>query len=225
MARAFGSYPECRRFESTYRYHNGPVVKRLRHGPFTAVTRVRFPSGSPDKKRRRQGAFFIGGPQSPRPHGKYRNRQEKQQTAAVLPAFLFLRDPLQRAHRGAARPGLRPGRPAGALPAPSGPTIKPPHPRPAGGPLRGLRRAAPARRLRRRPCGAPHKTAPCTFSAPCINPAPAAHTTAESFPEGVCTGRAVLTPGRDETPCAFSLPGLFLPKKGLHLRSVCGIIL
>ena len=89
MARAFGSYPECRRFESTYRYHNGPVVKRLRHGPFTAVTRVRFPSGSPDKKRRRQGAFFIGGPQSPRPHGKYRNRQEKQQTAAVLPAFLF----------------------------------------------------------------------------------------------------------------------------------------
>ena len=92
MARAFGSYPECRRFESTYRYHNGPVVKRLRHGPFTAVTRVRFPSGSPDKKRRRQGAFFIGGPQSPRPQGKYRNRQEKQQTAAVLPAFLFLRD-------------------------------------------------------------------------------------------------------------------------------------
>ena len=25
----------------------GPVVKRLRHRPFTAVTRVRFPSGSP----------------------------------------------------------------------------------------------------------------------------------------------------------------------------------
>ena len=24
----------------------GPVVKRLRHRPFTAVTRVRFPSGS-----------------------------------------------------------------------------------------------------------------------------------------------------------------------------------
>ena len=97
MARAFGSYPECRRFESTYRYHNGPVVKRLRHGPFTAVTRVRFPSGSPDKKRRRQGAFFIGGPQSPRPQGNSRNRQEKQQTAAVLPAFLFLRDSLRQA--------------------------------------------------------------------------------------------------------------------------------
>ena len=124
MARAFGSYPECRRFESTYRYHNGPVVKRLRHGPFTAVTRVRFPSGSPDKKRRRQGAFFIGGPQSPRPQGKYRNRQEKQQTAAVLPAFLFLRTPCS-------------GR-TGAQPAP------------AFG--RGSRCFAPARRLRRRGC-------------------------------------------------------------------------
>ena len=29
------------------RFH-GPVVKRLRHRPFTAVTRVRFPSGSVD---------------------------------------------------------------------------------------------------------------------------------------------------------------------------------
>ena len=27
--------------------NNGPLVKRLRHGPFTAVTRVRFPHGSP----------------------------------------------------------------------------------------------------------------------------------------------------------------------------------
>ena len=26
---------------------NGPMVKRLRHRPFTAVTRVRFPVGSP----------------------------------------------------------------------------------------------------------------------------------------------------------------------------------
>ncbi len=26
---------------------HGPVVKRLRHRPFTAVTRVRFPHGSP----------------------------------------------------------------------------------------------------------------------------------------------------------------------------------
>ena len=68
MARALGSYPSCHRFESSRRYHpeeaamaassgtaldtarfgrHGPVVKRLRHRPFTAVTRVRFPSGSP----------------------------------------------------------------------------------------------------------------------------------------------------------------------------------
>ena len=50
LARAFGSYPKCRWFKSDYRYHiviNGPVVKRLRHRPFTAVTRVQFSSGSP----------------------------------------------------------------------------------------------------------------------------------------------------------------------------------
>ena len=96
MARAFGSYPECRRFKYHCRYQPktrasalyiyktrapalhiqqqerklftyknkssgsshittsasalhiyGPVVKRLRHRPFTAVTRVRFSSGSP----------------------------------------------------------------------------------------------------------------------------------------------------------------------------------
>ena len=28
--------------------HYGPMVKRLRHRPFTAVTRVRFPLGSSD---------------------------------------------------------------------------------------------------------------------------------------------------------------------------------
>ena len=28
-------------------YFNGPLVKRLRHRPFTAVTRVRIPYGSP----------------------------------------------------------------------------------------------------------------------------------------------------------------------------------
>ena len=32
-------------------HYNGPVVKRLRHRPFTAVTRVRFPSGSVARKR------------------------------------------------------------------------------------------------------------------------------------------------------------------------------
>ena len=36
LARAFGSYPKCRRFKSYFRY-------------LTAVTRVRFPSGSPEK--------------------------------------------------------------------------------------------------------------------------------------------------------------------------------
>ena len=50
MARALGSYPGCRWFKSYSRYHfskYGPVVKRSRHRPFTAVTRVRFSSGSP----------------------------------------------------------------------------------------------------------------------------------------------------------------------------------
>ena len=55
LARALGSYPKGRGFKSNFRYHGnliamlGPVVKRLRHRPFTAVTRVRFPSGSPIK--------------------------------------------------------------------------------------------------------------------------------------------------------------------------------
>ena len=48
LARAFGSYPTGRWFKSDFRYHNGPLVKRLRHGPFTAVTWVRFPYGSPN---------------------------------------------------------------------------------------------------------------------------------------------------------------------------------
>ena len=62
LARALGSYPSCHRFESSRRYHpkkrpapllreplkpRGPLVKRLRHRPFTAVTRVRVPYGSP----------------------------------------------------------------------------------------------------------------------------------------------------------------------------------
>ena len=55
LARACGSYPQCRWFDSNYRYHgapnqervHGPMVKRLRHRPFTAVSRVRFPFGSP----------------------------------------------------------------------------------------------------------------------------------------------------------------------------------
>ena len=58
LARAFGSYPKCHRFESSRRYHKlppkregvyilGALVKRSRHRPFTAVTRVRFPYASP----------------------------------------------------------------------------------------------------------------------------------------------------------------------------------
>ena len=58
LARACGSYPQCPRFESRCRYQTkaqrfslrllyGPLVKRLRHRPFTAVTWVRFPYGSP----------------------------------------------------------------------------------------------------------------------------------------------------------------------------------
>ena len=45
LARAIGSYPIGRGFKSNSRY--GPLVKRLRHRPFTAVTWVRFPYGSP----------------------------------------------------------------------------------------------------------------------------------------------------------------------------------
>ena len=60
LARAFGSYPECPRFKSRCRYdardvrkgipfhpNQGPLVKWLRHRPFTAVTWVRVPYGSP----------------------------------------------------------------------------------------------------------------------------------------------------------------------------------
>ena len=43
----YGSGPRGRGFESNFSHH-GPLVKRLRHGPFTAVTWVRFPYGSPN---------------------------------------------------------------------------------------------------------------------------------------------------------------------------------
>ena len=78
LARVLGSYPIGRRFESHCRYQinkpylprwfykrafepliYGPVVKRLRHRPFTAVTRVRFSSGSPQSTCRDTGAFFF----------------------------------------------------------------------------------------------------------------------------------------------------------------------
>ena len=78
LARVLGSYPIGRRFESHCRYQinrpyllrwfykrafepliYGPVVKRLRHRPFTAVTRVRFSSGSPQSTCRNTGVFSL----------------------------------------------------------------------------------------------------------------------------------------------------------------------
>ena len=77
MARACGSYPQCPRFKSRCRYQNpkdgaavfwdfpfsgstplgqpGPLVKWLRHRPFTAVTRVRVSYGSPIWRRSSAG--------------------------------------------------------------------------------------------------------------------------------------------------------------------------
>ena len=63
VARALGSYPGCHWFESDYRYHQnrilccavfllGPLVKRLRHRPFTAESWVQFPYGSPHTRLR-----------------------------------------------------------------------------------------------------------------------------------------------------------------------------
>ena len=76
LARACGSYPQCHRFESSRRYHRpvrrwgvspvppqqkyGPLVKWLRHGPFTAVTWVRVPYGSPLRQSVR-GCRINGG--------------------------------------------------------------------------------------------------------------------------------------------------------------------
>ena len=59
LARAIGSYPIGRGFKSNFRYHFGPLVKRLRHGPFTAVTWVRFPYGSPKQKKHLQSRCFF----------------------------------------------------------------------------------------------------------------------------------------------------------------------
>ncbi len=78
LARVLGSYPIGRRFESHCRYQinkpyllrwfykrafepliYGPVVKRLRHRPFTAVTRVRFSSGSPKREKSHESVTFL----------------------------------------------------------------------------------------------------------------------------------------------------------------------
>ena len=64
MARVLGSYPIGRWFESCCRYHFGPLVKRLRHRPFTAESWVQFPYGSPDlnaRKHKLSGIFSFCG--------------------------------------------------------------------------------------------------------------------------------------------------------------------
>ena len=60
MVIAAGSYPAGRWFESDRRYQNGPMVKWLRHRPFTAVTRVRTSVGSPNN-RLIQAVVLLGG--------------------------------------------------------------------------------------------------------------------------------------------------------------------
>ena len=48
LARAIGSYPAGHKFKSYCRYQNfGPIVKRLRHHPFTVKSAVRICLGSP----------------------------------------------------------------------------------------------------------------------------------------------------------------------------------
>ena len=50
LARACGSYPQCQQFKSVRRYHKFNKAlwsSGLRHHPFTVVSRVRFPAGSP----------------------------------------------------------------------------------------------------------------------------------------------------------------------------------
>ncbi len=69
MVRATGSYPVGHKFESHRRYHQkttrkrvyiyGPFVKRLRHHPFTVVTWVRVPYGSPAKSTPFSVCFFA----------------------------------------------------------------------------------------------------------------------------------------------------------------------
>ena len=60
LARALGSYPGCRWFKSDCRYHfYGPLVKRLRHRPFTAESWVRFPYGSPQSLAEKSARFLF----------------------------------------------------------------------------------------------------------------------------------------------------------------------
>ena len=67
LARAIGSYPAGHKFKSYCRYHiHGPIVKRLRHHPFTVKSAVRIRLGSPDKKLERNLGLFFFFPQSGR---------------------------------------------------------------------------------------------------------------------------------------------------------------
>ena len=59
LARVLGSYPIGRWFESYCRYHYGPLVKRLRHRPFTAESWVQFPYGSPNQKAQKHCFYAV----------------------------------------------------------------------------------------------------------------------------------------------------------------------
>ena len=51
----------CRASQGTPFQTHGPLVKRLRHGPFTAVTWVRFPYGSPLRQSVKRDCRINGG--------------------------------------------------------------------------------------------------------------------------------------------------------------------
>ena len=110
LARVLGSYPIGRWFEPNCRYQQkappsfgsaaiqGPMVKRSRHRPFTAVTRVRFPIGSPDEgykntPKKKPNFRFLLLLRSVRPHSRFRcfrrgNRGKSNSITAPLSARL-----------------------------------------------------------------------------------------------------------------------------------------
>ena len=66
----------------------GPLVKRLRHRPFTAVTWVRFPHGSPQKSRHPIGCLLFCAARAGEPDPSGSNT--KVSAAAELPPFSAL---------------------------------------------------------------------------------------------------------------------------------------
>ena len=65
LARAIGSYPAGHKFKSYCRYHKyGPIVKRLRHHPFTVKSAVRIRLGSPLKNLREISGFSFSSPKA-----------------------------------------------------------------------------------------------------------------------------------------------------------------